>query len=188
LVQEGEQIAYKISTGIGDLVVTKTVFTGTVGLLPETLYLAESADPPYSWTSLGSGGFSPYMLLPTTGLTAGDFVCYLNDAGVATDASYLATSRCIGAYEGITGVVRVMGKVGTANFSQASATPVLGQSVFLSRADVDPGGAAGTVSTFIPTTGYVAEVGTVVGVNPATFPTTRQAEVMIQIKGIVRRG
>jgi hypothetical protein len=188
IVRVNEQSADKLPTAMGDLAVSKNAFIGSVGMLPDTLYVAESLDPPYAWSSLGSGGFSPYMRVGTVGLSIGDFVYYLNDAGGKTDASSLSSSRCIGVYEGIPGVVRVMGRTEVANFSLASVTPVLGQPVFLSRDDVDPGGAAGKVSTFIPSIGYVAEVGAVVGVNVATFPLTRQASVMIQIKGIVKRG
>ena len=187
LVRENELVADKLSAGTGDLVVTKTVFMGAIGMLPDTLYVAESAEPPYAWTSLGSGGFSPYMRLGTTGILIGDFVYYANDTSGKTDASALISSRCLGVYEGIPGVIRVMGRVEAANFSQASVTPTLGQPVFLSRDDADPGGAAGKLSTFIPSAGYVAEVGTVVGVDVGAFPSTKQAAVMIQIKSIVKR-
>jgi hypothetical protein len=122
-------------------------------------------------------------------MSDGDFgyVHAVTSSVMKTDAGALVTSRCTGAHVGVDGRLMTTGVVQNAKFSPKSDTPGMNAPVFLARNDDDISGAAGTVSTKAPSSGVVAEVGLVVGVDPLTFPSTRRAAVLLQVKTVTKR-
>lgn len=148
----------------------------------KSLYVFENG----LWWSIDRGTLIP---ADNTALDSGYFGYILSDYVVArTDAKYLSKSRCIGAHPGMPGVVAASGVVADAKFSAVSDVPVPGMPVFLARADDEPGdGAAGKVTTFAPSSGIVAEVGLVASVDGPTFTAHRTAEVVLQMKSILKR-
>lgn len=139
------------------------------------------------WRALSLEPDSIYSAV-TAGLVSGQFV-YISANNVAspTDAANLSTSRCGGAFFGEAGWIRYAGIVTDAQFSAASSVPAVGSAVYLARADDEPlGGAAGKLTADKPSPPTIeAEVGIVVSVNPVSFPFTRIAKVLVQIKKIV---
>lgn len=124
----------------------------------------------------------------TAGISDGYF-CYLSGAMVVSkaDASDVSTSKFAGATIGLANVALVQGIVENARFSSTSPIPAYGDSVFLSRADAEPGlGAAGKVST-TPSWPVIAEVGVVADVDAFTFSATRTAKVLLQAKSLLVR-
>jgi len=107
-----------------------------------------------------------------------------NDTVHKADAVSTATSRCCGAHVGVDGKLLTKGSVPSAWFSDAGPTPSPGAPVYLARDADDIGGAAGKVTAQRPTAGIIAQVGLVVSVDPLTFPATRRAHVLLQIKDL----
>ena len=114
---------------------------------------------------------------------------YLDDSTGSiykTDSNLVAKSRVTGAHVGVSGRLLVGGVVANARFAD-NTLPTLNAPVFLAKAVDDSGAGAGKVRLAAPTTGIVAEVGLVVAVDPLTFPSTRTASVLLQVKGICQR-
>ena len=144
------------------------------------------------WYCLVDAGREERWVGITAGLASGQLVYVsANITATPTDARTLAKSRCAGVYDGVAGRIRYDGEVASMLFSAASSTPSPGDPVYVARADDEPlDAAAGKATADRP--GYPAfeeEVGLVLSVNPITFPTTRVAKVLLQIKRIpeVRR-
>jgi len=137
----------------------------------------------------GAGSDDHYIDADTSALVAGDFACFTaNDVAGKTNAEALATAVCVGGFDGTSSKVRVLGVMEAAKFSTTASTPIVGQQVYLCRADAEGGGAAaGKVTTTVPSTGIVAPVGVVKSVDVGTFPDTRVAGVFLQIRSIMQR-
>lgn len=136
------------------------------------------------------------ILLPFVfddGVTEGDF-CYIsaNETLSKTDASNISKSKFVAAHVGLVTEGMIQGLVQTAKFASTSATPAVGEPVFLACADDEPGNtAAGKLNAICPSTTdrgkVVAEIGIVSGVDPVTFGLTKVARVVIQPKQVCLR-
>ena len=108
-----------------------------------------------------------------------------NNTLAATDAASYASSIFVAAVAAMSGFALV-GGIANALFSLATATPAVGDRVFLARADEDPSlGAAGKLTLHAPVTGYRSEIGVVVSINTVPFPVSRVASVVLHPKAIM---
>lgn len=139
------------------------------------------------WYCLVDTGRAERWVGVTTGLVDGQLV-YVSANNVAspTDARTLAMSRCAGVYDGVAGRIRYDGEVASMLFSVASSVPTPGSPVYAAKADDEPlDAAAGKATADKPAyPATEAEVGLVLSVNPVSFPFTRVAKVLLQIKKI----
>jgi hypothetical protein len=139
------------------------------------------------WYCLIDVGRSETWVGVTAGLSVGQ-LCYVsaNITASPTDARTLAKSRCAGCYNGIAGRIQYDGVIDAMLFSAASSTPSPGDPVYVARADDEPlDAAAGKATADRPVyPAYQEEVGLVLSVNPITFPSTRVAKVLLQVKEI----
>jgi hypothetical protein len=139
------------------------------------------------WYCLVDTGRAERWVGVTSGLVSGQLVYVsANITASPTDARSLPKSRCAGVYDGVAGRIRYDGEVAAMLFSAASSTPTPGSPVYVAKADDEPlDAAAGKATADAPgVPNYIEEVGLVLSVNPITFPTTRVAKVLLQIKQI----
>jgi hypothetical protein len=139
------------------------------------------------WYCLVDSGRTETWIGVTTGLLAG-MLAYVsaNTTASPTDARALAKSRCAGCYNGTPGRIQYDGVIDAMLFSAASSTPSPGDPVYVARADDEALDAAAGKAT-VDKPAYPAipeEVGLVLSVNPVSFPFTRIAKVLLQVKQI----
>lgn len=144
------------------------------------------------WYCLVDSGRTETWVGVTTGLSAG-MLAYIsaNTTASPTDARTLAKSRCAGCYNGTPGRIQYDGVIDAMLFSAASSVPSPGDPVYAARADDEAlDAAAGKATVDKPAyPAFPEEVGLVLSVNPVSFPFTRIAKVLLQVKriGPVRR-
>jgi len=130
----------------------------------------------------------------TAGLTVGQLAYVAaNITAGPTDARTLLEARCAGCYNGVSGRIQYDGTIDAMLFSAASSTPSPGDPVYVARADDEAlDAAAGKATADRPgPPAFAEEVGLVLSVNPVSFPFTRVAKVLLQVKripGPVRTG
>jgi len=139
------------------------------------------------WYCLVDSGRAETWVGVTTGLSVG-MLAYISANSMAgpTDARTLTKSRCAGCYNGTSGRIQYDGVIDAMLFSAASGTPSPGDPVYVARADDEALNAAEGKAT-VDEPAYPAfseEVGLVLSVNPVSFPFTRIAKVLLQVKKI----
>jgi hypothetical protein len=139
------------------------------------------------WYCLIDSGRTETWVGITTVLSAGMLVYVsANITASPTDARDIAKSRCAGCYNGTSGRIQYDGVIDAMLFSAASSTPSPGDPVYVARADDEAlDAAAGKATVDKPIYPAIQEeVGLILSVNPVSFPFTRIAKVLLQIKKI----